>query len=387
MAPIATLTVRISAQIAELQTAFKDASKVTKDFADNFEGIATRAAAVGSFLGNIAADMAKAIARSFGSMIRDAIKFSQDFQNAFLGLRSVAGPWAWISTRRPVPRRLSADGLLAQGCRRRPQEPAHYGLTSIGRTSSWKCSKIMRRSAGKIVVLRRRGAQSGGRPQESISAVADNGDDQESVGPERIRLQARRRRMRPRSRPRSRRSIPAWSRESITTQGDAARMAKTFTGQLTRRRPCIKRYVRHDRRCHHTERNRHGRDPWRRRCVPRDDHARSRQSGHGTRDDAVIFWPVALGHHQRDRLRCARFYTQVGANNLFTEIAQVGIALFKFQEKAANTIKYLIRRTERQRGGAGSEGHIHVPRGSDYRVQSVVEDGKGHIRSAERCAG
>lgn len=113
MAAIATLTVRLNAQIAEFQSEFKAATKSAQKFADDFEGTATKAAAVGAFFGTIAADIAKSIASGLASALKDAVKFSSEFNNAFIGLGSVArafGTDTDLAT--AAARRLSADGLL-----------------------------------------------------------------------------------------------------------------------------------------------------------------------------------------------------------------------------------------------------------------------------------
>lgn len=109
----ASLVVRVSAQIAEFQKSFNDMSKTAKDFASDFEGIATRAAAVGSFIGNVAADIAKSLASGFAGAIKDAVKFSSEFNNAFLGLSSVARAFGTnTDAATAAAKKLSADGLL-----------------------------------------------------------------------------------------------------------------------------------------------------------------------------------------------------------------------------------------------------------------------------------
>lgn len=114
--PIASLTVRISAQIAELQKGMAEGTRVIKKFGDDFEGIATRASAVGSFFGNIAADMAKALVSNLGRAFGDAITQSQKFSNAFIGLSSVARAFGTSTDEAAAAaRRLSADGLLPLG--------------------------------------------------------------------------------------------------------------------------------------------------------------------------------------------------------------------------------------------------------------------------------
>jgi phage-related protein len=113
MAPIATLTVRLSAQIAEFQSEFREATKSAQKFQTEFEGIATKAAAIGTFLGTIAADIARSLARAFGEGIKDAVRLSTEFANAFLGLSSVAQAFGTdADAARDAANRLSADGLL-----------------------------------------------------------------------------------------------------------------------------------------------------------------------------------------------------------------------------------------------------------------------------------
>jgi hypothetical protein len=55
VAPIATLTVRLSAQIAEFQQQFQQATRATQQFQAGFQSTATKAAAIGSFFGVTAA--------------------------------------------------------------------------------------------------------------------------------------------------------------------------------------------------------------------------------------------------------------------------------------------------------------------------------------------
>lgn len=113
MAPIATLTVRLGAQIAEFQSEFKDATKSAQKFADDFQGVATKAATIGAFFGTIAADIASSLARGFAGAIRDAVKFSSEFHNAFIGLGSVARAFGTdTDAATTAARKLSADGLL-----------------------------------------------------------------------------------------------------------------------------------------------------------------------------------------------------------------------------------------------------------------------------------
>lgn len=125
MAPIANLTVRISAQIAELQKSFADASKATKQFQDDFAGVATAAATVGTFLGNVFTKIASSIASTLGGAIRDSVKYAQQFQNAFLGLSGVAtafGSSAAAATK--AAKSLAADGML-------PLSDAATGLKNL----------------------------------------------------------------------------------------------------------------------------------------------------------------------------------------------------------------------------------------------------------------
>ena len=116
MAPIANLTIRISAQIAELQKSFADANKATKNFQDNFAGMATAAATVGTFLGNVFTKIASSIASTLGKAVGDAVKYAQQFQNAFLGLGSVAAAnGISMNAATAAAKALAADGLIPVG--------------------------------------------------------------------------------------------------------------------------------------------------------------------------------------------------------------------------------------------------------------------------------
>lgn len=113
MAPIATLTVRLSAQLAEFQKTFADTSGTLKKFTNEFEGVATRASAVGAFFGNIAADIARSLAAGFGRAVSDAIRLSSEFSNALIGLSSVSRAFGVdADAAKNAARGLSADGLM-----------------------------------------------------------------------------------------------------------------------------------------------------------------------------------------------------------------------------------------------------------------------------------
>lgn len=125
MAPIATLTVRISAQIAELQKSFADASKATQKFQDNFAGMATAAATVGTFLGNVFTKIASSIVSTLGGAIADSIKYANQFQNAFLGLSGVASAFGVSATAATTAAKgLAADGMM-------PLSDAATGLKNL----------------------------------------------------------------------------------------------------------------------------------------------------------------------------------------------------------------------------------------------------------------
>jgi hypothetical protein len=121
----ASLVVRVSAQIAEFQKSFNDMSRTVDKFAGDFEGMATRAAAVGTFFGQLAADIAKSIVSGIGSAISDAVRLSSEFANAFTGLSSVAAAFGTdADSAAAAARRLSADGLL-------PVKDAATGLKNL----------------------------------------------------------------------------------------------------------------------------------------------------------------------------------------------------------------------------------------------------------------
>jgi len=110
---VASLLVRVAADIAEFRSEFREATRVADRFAGDFEGIATRAAAVGTFIGNIATDIAKSLARGLAEGFKDAIRLSSEFNNAFIGLSSVARAFGTdADLAKQAAQRLSADGLL-----------------------------------------------------------------------------------------------------------------------------------------------------------------------------------------------------------------------------------------------------------------------------------
>jgi hypothetical protein len=123
--PIATLTVRISAQLAEFQKAFADTSRGLHKFQSDFEGIATRASAIGTFLGNTFSKMAGAIASGISGAFKDAVRLSSEFSNAFIGLASVARAFGTNADEAATAARaLASDGLL-------PVKDAATGLKNL----------------------------------------------------------------------------------------------------------------------------------------------------------------------------------------------------------------------------------------------------------------
>jgi len=70
MAPIANLTVRLSAQIAEFQSDFKEATRSAEKFQSEFQGIATKASA----LGNIIAEGVSSAIGSLGSFAESILE-------------------------------------------------------------------------------------------------------------------------------------------------------------------------------------------------------------------------------------------------------------------------------------------------------------------------
>lgn len=171
MAPIATLTVKLSAQIAEFQSEFRNATKEAQKFADNFEGIATRAAAVGTFIGGVALKIASSLASAFGQGLRDAIRLSSEFSNAFIGLGSVArafGTDADAAT--AAARKLSADGLL-------PLKDSATGLKNLLATGFSLDQSIQLMNAFKdAAAFGRQGALSFGDAIRSATEGVKNGN-------------------------------------------------------------------------------------------------------------------------------------------------------------------------------------------------------------------
>jgi hypothetical protein len=76
MAPIATLTVRLSAQIAEFQQQFQQATRATQQFQTGFAATATKAAAIGSFFGVTAAAGVAKLTAELGHFIAQGQKLS-----------------------------------------------------------------------------------------------------------------------------------------------------------------------------------------------------------------------------------------------------------------------------------------------------------------------
>lgn len=113
MSTIATLAIRLSAQLDDFKKAFADTSKTVSKFGAEFEGVATRAAAVGSFFGTIAAGIARSIAAGLGRAVSDAVSLSAQFSNALIGLSSVARAFGVdVDAAKNAARQLSADGLM-----------------------------------------------------------------------------------------------------------------------------------------------------------------------------------------------------------------------------------------------------------------------------------
>ena len=122
---VASLAVRVSAQIAEFQSAFAQTSKSLDKFHKDFQGTATKAVAIGTVLGNVFTKLASSIASGIGSAISDAIRLSSEFNNAFLGLGSVAAAFGQdVGQVTDAAKRLSSDGLL-------PVKDAATGLKNL----------------------------------------------------------------------------------------------------------------------------------------------------------------------------------------------------------------------------------------------------------------
>ena len=234
----ASLVVRVSAQIAEFQKSFKDAAKTASDFADDFEGIATRAAAVGNFFGGIAKDIAQSLASGFAGAIRDAVTFSSQFQNAFLGLSSVARAFGTSTdSATAAAKKLSADGLL-------PLKDSATGLKNLLATgfSLPQATKLME-AFKDSAAFGRQGALSFGDAVRSATEGVKNGNsilvDNSGITKNLSQI-LKEAGFSAQDLSRAQTDVGVRTalyngilKEAAAQQGDAIKLTKTYTGQLT----------------------------------------------------------------------------------------------------------------------------------------------------------
>src|SRR5262245_28138507 len=110
---LTTITVRIAANVASVGQAFSQITAQATQFQSAFQGMTTAVAAAGEFLGNVFYGIYQSITRWFGGAIKDALKYSREFNNAIVGLTGVSRAFGLSSDEAmAAAKRLSANGLL-----------------------------------------------------------------------------------------------------------------------------------------------------------------------------------------------------------------------------------------------------------------------------------
>ncbi len=89
MAPLATLTVRLQAQIAEFQADFKEAAGSAKQFQDEFQGTATKAVAAGTLIGRGLEDVIRAVGRYGQAILENASDITDLSAKTGLAMRTI----------------------------------------------------------------------------------------------------------------------------------------------------------------------------------------------------------------------------------------------------------------------------------------------------------
>lgn len=89
MAPIATLTVRLSAQIAEFQSEFREATKSAEKFQGEFQGIATKASALGNIIAQGVIGAVSALKSMAAAVLENAGKITDLSNKTGLAIRTI----------------------------------------------------------------------------------------------------------------------------------------------------------------------------------------------------------------------------------------------------------------------------------------------------------
>lgn len=140
MGIVSSLGVRVYGDTSDLAKAFDEAARQLRSFSGSgssafkgaetgMEGLMTKAAALGSFLGNLGARLVELGARFAFNTVTDAfgqaITLSSQFNNALIGLNSVAGAFGTnTDAAAAAARSLAADGLM-------PLSSAALGLKNL----------------------------------------------------------------------------------------------------------------------------------------------------------------------------------------------------------------------------------------------------------------
>lgn len=349
MAPIATLTVRLSAQIAEFQKAFADTSKTVHKFADEFQGVATRAAAIGAFFGTIAADIARAFVQGLGRAFSQAIELSSKMANSLIGLSSVARAFGVdADAAKDAAERLSADGLM-------PLADSATGLKNLlaagfNLEQSTRLMEAFKDSAA----FGRQSALSFGEAVRSATEGVKNGNSilVDNAGVTKNLSQILKEAGFS-AQDLSRASTDAGVRlalfngilkETAAQTGDAERLTMTYAGQVSRLSTQYDVFL-----------ATLGAAITQNKTIAIAIGAvgdvfqalttklSNNRNGFNLVSDAVIFMAKAMSEAMNviDMMQTAFAALQVAINRYFKAFAEVGIALFKFQERAAGVMKFL----------------------------------------------
>lgn len=349
MAPIATLTVRLSAQVAEFQSEFRNATKSAQKFSEDFEGIATRASAVGTFIGNIATKIASSLASAFGQGLKDAVRLSSEFANAFTGLTSVARAFgADADLAKEAARQLSSDGLL-------PLKDSAAGLKNLLATGfNLEQSTRLMNAFKDSAAFGRAGALSFGDAIRTATEGVKNGNSilVDNAGITKNLSQILKEAGFS-AQDLSKASSDAGVRmalyngilkESAAFTGDAARLTETYSGQVARLETSYNALL-----------GTIGDSITQNATVARTigaisdailglngDLTHSRNALNFV-SDGVIFLVRTFAEviNAVDLVQTAFAGLQIYSNRLFEAFANIGIAIFKFTESASNVQKYL----------------------------------------------
>src|SRR5262245_25576786 len=123
--PLATLTINVQVNAQHAAAQFNTLVNQVNNFGNAFQGVNSRIIAIGTAMGNALYDAFRGITSLIGGLVSDAIKYSQQFNNALIALEGVAGHVGLAAgTATEAAKALSADGLL-------PLRDAAKGLQNL----------------------------------------------------------------------------------------------------------------------------------------------------------------------------------------------------------------------------------------------------------------